>query len=304
MRNTLRIATRKSPLARWQADHVAALIKKHLPDLTIDILPLTTTGDRLLGVNLQDQGGKGLFIKELEEALLRKDADIAVHSMKDVPVSLPASLLVQPVLPREDPADAFVSNRYSSLAALPANARIGTSSLRRWCQIRHFRPEITCLDLRGNLDTRLRQLDEGHFDAIILACAGLKRLGYATRICERIPYTLCLPAVGQGVLGVEYRADDLTLHEQLKVLNHLETSKCVESERAVSRLLGGNCRLPIAAFACMQNNQIHLRARVGSPDGKTLLNTEAYGSNPQVLSLKVANALQEQGAKSLIEGCH
>ncbi|MGU9977479.1 MAG: hydroxymethylbilane synthase [Candidatus Oxydemutatoraceae bacterium WSBS_2016_MAG_OTU14] len=303
MTEILRIATRKSPLARWQANHVATLLKAQNPNLQVVVIPFITTGDRLLDSRLQDSGGKGLFTKELEEALLRGDADIAVHSMKDVPVELPPTLIMQAILQREDPTDAFVSNQYARLEDLPCDARIGTSSLRRWCQIKHHYPSIHCIELRGNLGTRLSALDEGRYDAIILACAGLKRLDYTKRITEQIPMNICLPAIGQGALGIECRANDVASHQWLQALHDPETARCVESERMVSRVLGGNCRLPIAAYAHLEGDNIHLQACVGSTDGQTLVSSSALGHDPQTLGRTIAQDLIQQGAESILNNC-
>src|SRR5512139_2287512 len=244
-----RIATRKSQLALWQAEHVRERLLSVHPGLRVELLPLSTQGDRILDVPLAKIGGKGLFVKELETAMLEGRADLAVHSMKDVPMDFPPELGLGAILAREDPHDAFVSNAYARLDDLPDGARVGTSSLRRQCQLRARRPDLRILDLRGNVNTRLRKLDEGEYDAIVLASAGLLRLGMGERIRARIPATDSLPAVGQGAIGVEIRNDDAGLRALLAPLHDADCADCVSAERAMNRALQGGCQVPIAGFA-------------------------------------------------------
>jgi hydroxymethylbilane synthase len=317
----IRIATRQSPLALWQAEFVKAQLLKHHPRLTVELVAMTTRGDKLLDSSLSKIGGKGLFVKELEHALLAGKSDIAVHSMKDVPMEFPAGLGLVTICEREDPRDAFVSNHYSSLAQLPHGARVGTSSLRRQCQVKQVRPDLQILDLRGNVQTRLGKLDNNDFDAIILAAAGLKRLRLQHRITQLIPDTLSLPAGGQGAIGIETRigssttgdnvisniANDKAIIELLKPLNHRNTELCVRAERALNRRLQGGCQVPIACFAVLQGDVLqgdvlHLRGLVGAIDGSTILRAEANGvaSNPETLGIRVAEDLLSQGADKIL----
>lgn len=300
--NPLRIATRESPLALWQANFVKLRLEMAHPGLRVELLGMTTEGDRRLGQPLSQIGGKGLFIKELEQALLDGRADMAVHSMKDVPMQLPEGFVIAAICEREDPRDAFVSNTVASLAALPQGACVGTSSLRRQCQLRHHRPDLTIADLRGNVNTRLAKLDRGDFDAILLAAAGLIRLGMAERIREAIDPQASLPAVGQGAVGIEIRAGDTAIENLLTPLHHEATAVCVRAERAMNRRLEGGCQVPIAGFAEWQGEQLHLRGRVGSLDGSRLLEAAASGSadDPEALGLQVAEALLAQGAADLL----
>ena len=258
------IATRESRLALWQAEHVQALLRRDAGS-TVTLLPMTTRGDQILDRTLAKVGGKGLFVKELENALEDGRAGLAVHSLKDVPMDLPPGFALAAVLEREDPRDAFVSNRYASLAELPPGAVVGTSSLRRVVQIQAMRPDLVIEPLRGNLDTRLRKLDEGGYDAIVLAAAGLMRLGLAARIRARFETGEMLPCAGQGALGIETRADAHALNERLAALSHRPTLLAVTAERAVSRALGGNCSMPLAAHARWQGTTLALRAAVGHP---------------------------------------
>jgi hydroxymethylbilane synthase len=302
----IRIATRQSPLALWQAEHVQAKLMKAYPELQIELLPMTTRGDQILDSPLAKVGGKGLFIKELEHALLDGRADIAVHSMKDVPMDFPAGLQLGVILEREDFHDALVSNKYSSLAALPNGAIVGSSSLRRQCQLRAFQPDIVIKDLRGNVNTRLGKLDEGEFDAIILASAGLIRLGLHQRIKESINIGVCLPAGGQGAVGIECRVDDEKIQNLLKVLNHPPTSICVTAERAMNIQLNGGCQVPIACLAELQKHgneeKLFLRGLVGDVEGKTILHSEAVGQPEDAESIgkSVAKDLLEQGAAEIL----
>ncbi len=293
------IATRESPLALWQANYVADRLRQLHPDLTVELLGMTSLGDQLLDKPLYKVGGKGLFVKELETALLDGRADIAVHSMKDVPMTLPPGLTLGVICEREDPRDALVG--VSSLSGLAEGARLGTSSLRRACQIRRLRPDLDIGFLRGNVNTRLAKLDGGEFDAIILATAGLVRLGFEARIGARIEPEVSLPAGGQGAVGIEYRADDDRAASLLAPLNHTTTANCVVAERAVVRVLDGGCDVPIASYAVAEGESFWLRALVGSVDGHTLLETEARGSDPEILGTQVAQTLLDNGAAALLE---
>jgi hydroxymethylbilane synthase len=300
----LRIATRQSPLALWQANHVKAELEAAHPQLRIELITFTTQGDKILDTPLAKIGGKGLFVKELEHAILEGRADIAVHSMKDVPMHFPEGLGLLAIGKREDPHDAFVSNHYASLASLPAGAIVGTSSLRRQCQLKHTRPDLVLKDLRGNVNTRLNKLDQGEYDALILASAGLKRLGFGQRIKENIASPISLPAVGQGALGIEGRLNDDAIAKLVAVLNDHETDLCVTAERALNTQLQGGCQVPIAAYAKHQGEKLWLRALVGSLDGKTLLKAEAYCAATKeaatACGITVANDLLAQGAAAIL----
>ena len=302
MSETIRIATRKSPLAMWQAEHVAAALSEAHPGLAVEILGMSTRGDKILDAPLAKIGGKGLFVKELEMRMLEGEADIAVHSMKDVPVDFPEGLHLPVIMQREDPHDALVSNHFGSLAELPQGARVGTSSLRRQCQLAERRADLEILPLRGNVNTRLSKLDAGDFDAIILAAAGLKRLGFAERIREPIDAGDSLPAIGQGAIGIECRVDDERVNERISVLHHDHTAWRVLAERALNARLEGGCQVPIAGHALLEGDQLYLRALVGSSDGKTVLRAEARGaaSTPEVLGVQVAEDLLSQGAGELL----
>lgn len=298
---TLRIATRKSPLALWQAEYVKASLLKHHPQLTIELVTFTTQGDKILDTPLAKIGGKGLFVKELEQAMLAGDADLAVHSMKDVPMECPEGLAITTICEREDPTDAFVSNRFASLQELPLGAIVGTSSLRRQCQLRALRPDLEIRDLRGNVGTRLGRLDNGEYDAIILASAGLKRLGLQQRIAQSL--TQLLPAVGQGAVGIEARSNDTELLALLAPLHHLPTALCVQAERAMNRRLQGGCQVPIAGFATLDNQHLILNALVGSLDGQSVLRYQAQTtdlSTIEQLGENVADGLLAQGADKIL----
>jgi hydroxymethylbilane synthase len=296
------IATRESQLALWQAHEVSRLLTLHHPELDIEILGMTTQGDRFLQASLAKAGGKGLFVKELEQCLIDERADIAVHSMKDVPFELPSGLHISTILEREDPRDAFVSNDYSSLEALPENAVVGTSSTRRECQIRALRPDCNIRPLRGNVNTRLAKLDEGQYDAIILASAGLKRLGFADRISHTLDTNICLPAIGQGAIGIECRQQDANTQALLQPLHHEITALSVYAERKISTALSANCHLPIAAHATQFDQTLTLRALVGSLDGQQMLRAELTGelSAMPTISQTVADDLIAQGALELM----
>lgn len=299
----IRIATRKSPLALWQAEHVAERLERTFPGVKTELVKMTTRGDKILDAPLAKVGGKGLFVKELEQGMLDGSADIAVHSMKDVPVDFPEGLHLAAILTREDPTDAFVSNRYSALNELPANARIGTSSLRRQCQIKEQYPNAEILSLRGNVNTRLAKLDAGEYDAIILASAGLKRLGMAGRIKQCLDTFVSLPAIGQGAIGIECRIDDLEINEMLSALHHGETGLCVIAERAMNARLNGGCQVPIAGFAQLQGEQIFMRGLVGSPDGSVLYRSERSGGwdEAEAIGKMIAEDLLSQGADKILQ---
>lgn len=303
MSSTIRIATRKSPLALWQAEEVARQLKRHHPDIQIELVKMTTKGDRILDAPLAKVGGKGLFVKELEQGMLDGDADIAVHSMKDVPMEFPPGLHLPVIMEREDPRDAFVSNHYASLDELPANARIGTSSLRRQLQIRAAMPGADMLDLRGNVNSRLQKLDEGQFDAIILATAGLVRLGFEDRIRSRIAPEQSLPAIGQGAVGIECREGDDRVMQLLAPLDHADTHTRLAAERAMNHRLNGGCQVPIAGYAVLEGDQIYLRGLVGRPDGSRVVRDEIRGPADQgeALGIQLAESLLAQGAQQILQ---
>jgi len=298
----IRIATRKSPLALWQAEFVKAELIRHHPGLIVELVTFTTRGDKILDTPLAKIGGKGLFVKELENALLAGEADLAVHSMKDVPMAFPDGLGLATICEREDPRDAFVSTRYAAIEDLPQGARVGTSSLRRQCQLRALRPDLVLLNLRGNVNTRLAKLDAGDYDAIILAAAGLIRLGFELRIRSCLAATSSLPAGGQGAVGIEIRSDDHPLRELLAPLHHEPTALCVRAERALNTHLNGGCQVPIACFAEREGDQLWLRGLVGDPVDGTLLRAEARAANsdPEALGVAVAKQLLAQGAGAIL----
>ena len=298
----IRIATRQSPLALWQAEHVASRLQQAFPFLKTELVKMVTRGDKILDAPLAKVGGKGLFVKELEQGMLDGIADIAVHSMKDVPVEFPEGLHLAVILDREDPCDAFVSNRYKNLNELPANARIGTSSLRRQCQIMEKFPHAEILSLRGNVNTRLAKLDNDEYDAIILAAAGLKRLGMAERITAALEPSASLPAIGQGAIGIECRVNDTEVLKYLTVLHDQNTSIRVRAERAMNAALNGGCQVPIAGFAEISGKRLLLRGLVGSPDGSLLYRAAAEGSleQPEQLGQTVAADLLAQGAGNIL----
>lgn len=302
----IRIATRQSPLALWQAEHVRQLLCAQHPDLEVTLVPMVTKGDVILDTPLAKVGGKGLFVKELELALLEQRADIAVHSMKDVPVEFPDDLGLVCICERDDPHDALVSNHYDSLDALPQGAIVGTSSLRRQCQLRAARPDLHIKDLRGNVGTRLSKLDNGEYDAIILAAAGLRRLGLEARIRARLSVQQSLPAVGQGAIGIECRLDDARVRALLAPLNHADTADRVVAERAMNNRLQGGCQVPIGSYAELTGDQIYLRALVGAPDGSRLLQAEIRG--PRTEAEQLGSALAEQlldaGAGSILSAVY
>ncbi len=303
---TIRIATRKSPLALWQAEYVAELLEKTFPGVKTELVKMTTQGDKILDAPLAKIGGKGLFVKELEVGMLEGTADIAVHSMKDVPVEFPEGLQLTAILSREDPTDAFVSNKFNSLNELPQNARIGTSSLRRQCQIKAIFPDAEILTLRGNVNTRLAKLDAGEYDAIILASAGLKRLGMGERITQSLETATSLPAIGQGAIGIESRADDHEINGLLAQLHHEATGICVTAERAMNARLNGGCQVPIAGFAEIQDGVLSMRGLVGSPDGHVIFRSGQAG-NPKDAALigqAIAEDLLVQGAERILQALY
>ncbi len=306
MTQIVRIATRKSALALWQAEYVKARLEHFHPGLQVELVPMSTQGDKILDTPLAKIGGKGLFVKELETAMLEGRADIAVHSMKDVPVDFPPGLMLSTICEREDPRDAFVSNRYDSLAALPQGAVVGTSSLRRQCQLKALRPDLQIRDLRGNVNTRLAKLDAAEFDAIILAAAGLIRLGFHSRIRTYIPVEQSLPANGQGAVGIECRSDDTAVLALLAPLEHAPTRQAVLAERAMNRALQGGCQVPIGAFALVDGEQLWLRGLVGQLDGSQILQAEVRGaaSAGEALGQQLAEQLLAQGAGAILQAVY
>ncbi|TBU71368.1 hydroxymethylbilane synthase [Pseudomonas daroniae] len=306
MPREIRIATRKSALALWQAEHVKARLEQAHPGLQVSLVPMVSRGDKLLDAPLAKIGGKGLFVKELETALLENQADIAVHSMKDVPMDFPEGLGLYCICEREDPRDAFVSNHFDSLDTLPVGSVVGTSSLRRQAQLLARRPDLKIQFLRGNVNTRLAKLDAGEYDAIILAAAGLIRLGFEARIRDSISVEQSLPAGGQGAVGIECRVDDIELQALLAPLNHSETALRVSAERAMNKRLNGGCQVPIACYAILEGEQLWLRGLVGEPDGSRLLRAEQRGvaEDAERLGVEVAEALLVQGAGTILQAIY
>jgi hydroxymethylbilane synthase len=306
MSREIRIATRKSALALWQAEFVKARLEAAHPGLAVSLVPMVSRGDKLLDAPLAKIGGKGLFVKELETALLENEADIAVHSMKDVPMDFPEGLGLFCICEREDPRDAFVSNRFAHLDELPAGSVVGTSSLRRQAQLLARRPDLKIQFLRGNVNTRLAKLDAGEYDAIILAAAGLIRLGFEQRISALIDIGDSLPAGGQGAVGIECRTADHELHALLGVLAHADTAARVTAERALNKHLNGGCQVPIACYAELSGDQLWLRGLVGQPDGSQLLRAEARAPRSQAeqLGVQVAEALLAQGAGDILRAVY
>jgi hydroxymethylbilane synthase len=299
----IRIATRKSPLALWQAYHVRDTLLNTHKNLQVDIVEMMTKGDKILDAPLAKIGGKGLFVKELEQGLLDGEADIAVHSMKDVPVEFPEGLYLPIIMQREDPQDAFVSNQYDSIDALPQNSIVGTSSLRRQSQLLAIRPDLQIHSLRGNVGTRLSKLDNGDYVAIILAAAGLKRLNKHERIRARVATEVILPAIGQGAIGIECRENDAETHQLIAPLNHFATQQCVLAERAVNNRLAGGCQVPIAGFAEIYQDKLMLRALVADETGQTILRSQIEGKIEEAvqLGLTVAEDLLKQGADKILQ---
>jgi hydroxymethylbilane synthase len=296
------IATRQSRLALWQAQHVASLLERFQPGLKVELLPLSTRGDQLIDRRLDEAGGKGLFVKELETAMAQGRADLAVHSMKDVPADLPPGFALAAITAREDPRDVFVSKKFKSFHEMPVAATVGTSSLRRSAQITERHPRLEVRLLRGNVDTRLARLDRGEYDAVVLAAAGLVRLGLEARISARLEAGEMLPAPGQGALGIECLAGRAEVGALLAPLADTTTTICVRAERAVSRALGGSCALPLAAYAEMVKNRLRLRALVASADGKKVIRTDSTGeaADPQGLGERAAEELRRQGADEIL----
>ncbi len=306
LEKTLKIATRQSPLALWQANYVKDRLQQLYPDLIVELVPMVTKGDVILDSPLAKIGGKGLFVKELENALLNKEADIAVHSMKDVPMQFPEGLGLAVICKREDPRDAFVSNSYRTFAELPQGAVVGTSSLRRQCQLKALRPDLDIRSLRGNVGTRLSKLDNGDYDAIILASAGLIRLGLADRIASFIEVEQSLPAAGQGAVGIECRTDDVQVKQLLAPLADAETTCCVLAERAMNNHLQGGCQVPIGGYAVLQQGQLYLRALVGNVDGSQIIRAEGKSAvkNADVLGVQIAEQLLAEGADKILQSIY
>ncbi|MEO1820031.1 MULTISPECIES: hydroxymethylbilane synthase [Pseudomonas] len=306
MSRHLRIATRKSALALWQAEYVKARLEQLDPSVAVSLVPMVSRGDQLLDSPLAKIGGKGLFVKELETAMLNDEADLAVHSMKDVPMQFPEGLGLYAICEREDPRDAFVSNHYADLDALPAGSVVGTSSLRRQAQIMARRPDLQIRFLRGNVNTRLAKLDAGEYDAIVLATAGLLRLGFDARIRYPMPPEVSLPAGGQGAVGIECRSSDTELQALLVQLNDEDSALRVRAERALNTRLNGGCQVPIACYAERENGELWLRGLVGDPDGQRMLRAEARGpeAEPEALGIAVAEDLLAQGAQAILDAVY
>ena len=296
----LRIATRKSPLALWQAEHVAGRLRAAHPDVQVELVPLSTRGDEVLDRSLAAIGGKGLFLKELEVALANERADLAVHSLKDMPANLELGFAIGAVLARADCADAWVSNDFASLDELPAGARVGTSSLRRAAQVRARRPDIDILDLRGNVGTRLAKLDSGDYAAIVLAAAGLQRLDLDARIRARLGPPEWLPAPGQGAIAIETRADDARIERLLAPLDDAQTRRTTSAERALNAALGGDCTMPLGAWCTLENGSLHLHGMLGDARNGRVLRAQARGEDPRSVGNEVARCLREQGGETLI----
>lgn len=302
----IRIATRKSPLALWQAEHVSASLRQIHAGLEVELVTMSTQGDKILDTPLSKIGGKGLFVKELEQGMMDGQADIAVHSMKDVPVELPEGLHLAVIMHREDPRDAFVSNNYTAIDQLPEGAVVGTASLRRECQLRERRPDLRIEPLRGNVNTRLGRLDEGRFDAIILASAGLKRLGFLDRITRILEPEESLPAIGQGAIGIECRRDDARINALVAPLHHALTAHCVSAERAMNKRLEGGCQVPLAGYAIVQEEQLYMRGLVGEPHGGTVLRVEGRDTLEQAEALgdRLGQQLLGAGADRILAALH
>lgn len=303
MKKIITIGTRKSLLALWQSNYIKDCLEKQYPDCEVRLQKIVTKGDKILDVPLSKIGGKGLFTKEIETALLEGEVDLAVHSLKDMPTKLPDGLCLTAITRRAVVGDAFVSNKYRTFAEMPAGAVLGTSSLRRKAQLLARRPDLDIRDLRGNVDTRLRKLDDGQYDAIILAAAGLTRLGYADRIRETLPCDFCIPAVGQGALAIECRSDNTEVRNLLEFLNHPETKSCTDAERAFLGLVEGGCQVPIGVHADIANDTMHITAIIASLDGSTLIRDEIDG-NPAdaiVLGKTLGNRMLETGGREILD---
>lgn len=301
--SVIRIATRKSPLALWQANFVKSQLLKYHPTLVVELVPIVTQGDIILDTPLAKIGGKGLFVKQLEQALLDHEADIAVHSIKDIPVEFPDKLTLTTICAREDPRDAFVSNQYQSLDDLPEDAVVGTSSLRRQCQLKARYPRLNIKDLRGNVGTRLSKLDQGEYDAIILAVAGLKRLGLSERIASTLDPSVMLPAVGQGAVGIETRINDPRIEQLLAPLDDQSTRDCLLAERAMNKMLQGGCQVPIGCYATLNQDTLHIRALVGRCDGSQIIRAEITGNRvaAEQLGIELAQQLLKKGARHILD---
>ena len=306
MKTTLKIATRKSPLALWQAEHVSARLREAHPGLQVELIRMVTQGDKILDTPLAKVGGKGLFVKELEVGLLEGSADIAVHSIKDVPVEFPSGLHMPVILDREDPRDAFVSNRYKCFIDLPEGACVGTSSLRRQTQLLAQRPDLKIKDLRGNVGTRLQKLDAGHYDAIILASAGLTRLGLGERIAEYLATDISLPAIGQGAIGIECRQGDTEIGHLIAALNDEDTAVCVRAERAMNQRLEGGCQVPIGGHATLDGDTLMLRGLVARNDGSEIVSGSVSGTREEAeqLGIALADDLLSRGARAILAELH
>ena len=303
MKKLIKIGTRASLLAVTQSTWVKNRIEEQYPDTSVELVRITTKGDKILDVPLAKVGGKGLFVKEIEDALLRKEADLAVHSLKDCPTELPDGLEVTVFPLREDPRDALISKNGVSLAELPQGAKVGTSSLRRLSQLKKLRPDLQIESLRGNLDTRLRKLDEGMYDAIILAAAGLNRLGLGDRVTEYLDPDVMLPAIGQGSLGIEFRSDDERMREILSAIHHEETALCVRAERSFLLRLEGGCQVPIGAYAVLENDKITLEGLVADEEGNEVIRRSITGpsSDPEALGTSLADEILEAGGRTILE---
>ena len=301
IKKTITIATRKSPLAMWQAEFAASLIEKKFPHIKTKLLPMTTKGDQILNVTLNKIGGKGLFLKELEQSMLAGEADIAIHSMKDVPADMPDEFTICSIFKRHDASDAFVSNTYNTLEQLPQNARVGTSSLRRQSQLLAIRPDLQVLPLRGNVQTRLQKLDNGEYDAIILATAGLERMQLDDRIKSKLIPNAWLPAVGQGAVGVECLSNRKDLIELMAQLNDEESAQCVNAERAMNKVLNGSCSVAIGAYATLNNDKVSMQAIVCAPDGSQSIRQQAEADDPYQLGSNIARLLLADGAQEILD---
>ncbi|HIE77481.1 MAG TPA: hydroxymethylbilane synthase [Candidatus Thioglobus sp.] len=303
MNKTIKIATRKSPLALWQANHVKSRLESKHSGLKVVLVEMTTKGDQILNSPLSKIGGKGLFIKELEQGMMDGRADIAVHSMKDIPYELPSGFEIGAILKRENPFDAFVSNRFSSLEDLPKGSRVGTCSMRRLVQIKKVRPDLTILDLRGNVNTRLKKLDDNEYDAIILACAGLIRLGFEDRIKQQLSENVSLPAVGQGAVGIEVRLNDEKIKKLLEPLIDQETSIRVSAERAMNAQLEGSCSVAIAAYSTIHSDTINITGLVGSAETGEILRQQISGpiGSAELLGIELAEGLISKGARDILK---
>ncbi len=303
MKRTIKIGTRGSQLALWQANHIKSVLEEKYPHYNFELVKIKTQGDKILDVALSKVGGKGLFVKELEDALLEEKVDFAVHSMKDVPVILPEGLHLTAITKREDPRDCFVSKNYNSIVDLPKNSKVGTSSLRRQCQLLNFRPDLKIEILRGNVETRIRKMVEGSFDAVILAYAGLKRLNLTEYVREVISEDISLPAIGQGALGIECRKADNEVNQLLSVLNDYNSSQCVKAERAFLRVLEGGCQVPIGAFAHISDNRLILKGLVGSLGGERLIKDTVSGhiEDAEALGEALAQSILNRGGRDILK---